>query len=123
MDWHAEYVNLGRAAALCDCAPLDANYNASTHTFTPKIAVPRAYFTGEGRSQGVALTLVTASGSASRPVRTFHRDSWSDTVYDWQRPDAARRCCRCRIPIGRWRLWLVALSVTGASRCRTGIAL
>jgi hypothetical protein len=71
MDWHAEYVNLGRAAALCDCAPLDANYNASTHTFTPKIAVPRAYFTGEGRSQGVALTLVTASGSASRPVRTF----------------------------------------------------
>jgi hypothetical protein len=28
VDWHAEYVNLGRAAADCSCTPTDANYDA-----------------------------------------------------------------------------------------------
>ncbi|TCG00528.1 hypothetical protein BZM27_54680, partial [Paraburkholderia steynii] len=32
MDWHAEYVNLGRAAADCSCTPMDENYDSSTHS-------------------------------------------------------------------------------------------
>jgi hypothetical protein len=94
MDWHAEYVNLGRAAASCDCTPLDANYNANTHTFTPKIAVPQVYFTGEGRSQGVALTLepyywISGFRLGVEAGAYIHRDSWSDSVYGWQLPGAS----------------------------------
>jgi hypothetical protein len=93
VDWHAEYVNLGRAAAECACTPLDANYNSGTHTYTPKIAVPPAYFTGEGRSQGVALTIepyywLYGVRFGVEAGAYIHRDSWTDTVYDWQMPNA-----------------------------------
>jgi hypothetical protein len=94
VDWHAEYVNLGRAAASCDCTPLDVNYNARNHTYTPTVAVPRAYFTGDGSSQGVALTLesyywIGGFRLGAELGAYVHRDSWSDTVYNWQLPGSA----------------------------------
>jgi hypothetical protein len=89
MDWHAEYVNLGRASAQCDCTPLDSNYNANAHVFAPKIAVPFANFTGEGRSQGVALTVEPyywfhGARIGIEAGAYIHRDSWTEDVTGWQ---------------------------------------
>ncbi|APR40488.1 hypothetical protein [Paraburkholderia sp. SOS3] len=89
IDWHAEYVNLGRAAAECWCTPNDDNYDANSHRYQTKVNVPQAYFTGEGRSQGAALTLepyywlhgVRLGVEAGAYI---HRDSWSESVSDWQ---------------------------------------
>jgi hypothetical protein len=36
---------------------MDENYDQKSHTYTNKTGVPTAFFTGEGRSQGVALTI------------------------------------------------------------------
>jgi hypothetical protein len=88
-DWHAEYVNLGRAAASCACTPRDENYNANTHQFTNRFDAPAAYFTGSGRSQGFALTVepyywaygVRLGVEAGAYI---HRDSWSEDVVGWQ---------------------------------------
>jgi hypothetical protein len=88
-DWHAEYVNLGRAAASCACTPRDENYDANTHHFTNRFDAPAAYFTGSGRSQGVALTIepyywaygVRFGVEAGAYI---HRDSWSEDVIGWQ---------------------------------------
>lgn len=88
-DWHAEYVNLGRAAASCACTPRDENYDPNTHHFTNRFDAPAAYFTGSGRSQGVALTIepyywaygVRLGVEAGAYI---HRDSWSEDVIGWQ---------------------------------------
>ncbi|TCG09375.1 hypothetical protein BZM27_06130 [Paraburkholderia steynii] len=89
VDWHAEYVNLGRAAADCSCTPNDANYDPSSHSYTRKVDVPQAYFTGEGRSQGVALTLepyywVYGVRVGAEVGAYVHRDSWSEHVAGWK---------------------------------------
>lgn len=51
VDWHADYVNLGRAAASCQCTVSDADYQQHV------AGAPTEYYTGSGRAQGVALTL------------------------------------------------------------------
>jgi hypothetical protein len=88
-DWHAEYVNLGRAAASCACTPMDENYNAQTHQFHKRYDVPAAYFTGSGRSQGVALTIepyywIHGVRLGIEAGAYIHRDSWSEDVVGWQ---------------------------------------
>lgn len=88
-DWHAEYVNLGRAAASCACTPMDENYNAQTHQFHKRYDVPAAYFTGSGRSQGVALTIepyywINGIRLGVEAGAYIHRDSWSEDVVGWQ---------------------------------------
>lgn len=88
-DWHAEYVNLGRAAASCACTPMDENYNAKTHQFHKRYDVPAAYFTGSGRSQGVALTIESYYWISGVRVGVeggayVHRDSWSEDIAGWQ---------------------------------------
>ncbi|MPW16896.1 hypothetical protein GCT13_08120 [Paraburkholderia sp. CNPSo 3157] len=89
MDWHAEYVNLGRASASCACTPRDENYNASTHQYTDKFSAPQAYFTGYGRSQGVALTIepyywIDGVRLGIEAGAYVHRDSWSEDIVGWQ---------------------------------------
>lgn len=88
-DWHAEYVNLGRAAASCACTPRDENYDANTHHFTNRFDAPAAYFTGSGRSQGVALTVepyywIKGVRLGVEAGAYIHRDSWSEDVIGWQ---------------------------------------
>jgi hypothetical protein len=88
-DWHAEYVNLGRAAASCACTPMDENYNAQTHQFHKRYDVPAAYFTGSGRSQGAALTIepyywINGVRLGVEAGAYIHRDSWSEDVVGWQ---------------------------------------
>jgi hypothetical protein len=89
IDWHAEYVNLGRAAAACSCTPDDRNYNPDSHAYANKTGVPTAYFTGEGRSQGVALTLepyywLDGFRFGIEAGAYVHRDSWSEDIAGWQ---------------------------------------
>lgn len=89
IDWHADYVNLGRFAADCSCTPQDENYNPSNHTYTNKTGVPTAYFTGEGRSQGAALTIepyywLYGFRFAAEAGAYIHKDSWSEDIAGWQ---------------------------------------
>lgn len=91
VDWRAEYVNLGRAAADCSCTPDDRNYDPKSHTYTRKVDVPTAFFTGEGRSQGAALTLepyywVSGVRLGVEAGAYVHRDSWSEDVAGWYAP-------------------------------------
>jgi len=82
VDWHADYVNLGRAAASCQCTTSDADYAAHRR------GAPTAYFSGSGRAQGVVLTL--------EPYRWYrgwrfgveagayvYRATWQDSVTAW----------------------------------------
>jgi hypothetical protein len=90
-DWHAEYVNLGRAAASCQCTTMDDNYNANTHRYNKVVDAPQAYFTGSGRSQGVALTLepyywINGVRLGVEAGAYIHRDSWTEDVVGWQIP-------------------------------------
>ncbi|MHB9838532.1 hypothetical protein Q8F57_027260 [Paraburkholderia terrae] len=91
VDWHTEYVNLGRAAASCSCTPSDDNYDPSSHQYTRKVDAPTAFFTGQGRSQGVALTLepyywVSGVRIGIEAGAYVHRDSWSEDIAGWQLP-------------------------------------
>jgi hypothetical protein len=89
VDWHADYVNLGRAAADCTCTPSDENYSVKQHKKLNVVDVDDAYFTGSGRAQGFALTI--------EPYYWFHglrigveagafayRSSWDESVFNWQ---------------------------------------
>lgn len=89
VDWYADYVNLGRVAAACECTPNDANYNPSTHAYNPNVApAPLAYFTGNGRSQGFVLSLepyywwrgVRIGIEAGAYINSV---SWTEDVYGW----------------------------------------
>jgi hypothetical protein len=91
IDWHADYVNLGRFAADCSCTPMDQNYDPKSHTYKPQVAVPTAFFTGEGRSQGAALTIepyywVSGVRLGVEAGAYIHRDSWSEDVAGWYAP-------------------------------------
>jgi hypothetical protein len=94
MDWHAEYVNLGRAAADCWCTPSDDNYDPNAHKYTQKVDVPSAHFTGEGRSQGAALTIepyywIDGFRLGAEVGAYIHRDSWTEDVTDWHASQSA----------------------------------
>lgn len=89
VDWHADYVNLGRAAATCMCTPSDDNYNPHTHQYVKHVDVDPAYFSGSGRSQGVAFTVEPyywAHGLrfAAEAGAYVHYDQWSEYVAGWQ---------------------------------------
>ncbi|GJH05047.1 hypothetical protein [Paraburkholderia terrae] len=89
VDWHLDYVNLGRFAASCSCTPMDENYDPKAHTYKPQVAVPTAFFTGEGRSQGAALTAeayywLYGLRLAAEAGAYIHRDSWSEDIAGWQ---------------------------------------
>lgn len=88
VDWHADYVNLGRASASCYCTPIDGNYDFANKRLSNKYDVDDAYFTGSGRAQGVAFT--------AEPYYWFHgvrlgaeagayvyRGSWDEWVGGW----------------------------------------
>jgi hypothetical protein len=81
VDWHLDYVNLGRASASCQCDTSDSDYAAHNTRHT-------ALFTGSGRALGVSLTV--------EPYRWYgglrygleagayvYRSSWSEQVYGW----------------------------------------
>ena len=91
IDWHADYLNLGRAAASCMCTPMDQNYDPHTHHYSAKFDVPMAYFSGSGRSQGVGITAESYYwiGGARIGVEAgayVHHDAWSEYVAGWQVP-------------------------------------
>ena len=97
IDWHVDYVNLGRAAAACECTPNDANYNPSTHAYNPNVApAPLAYFTGNGRSQGFVLSV--ESYYWLQGVRLgvevgayVNYSQWQENVYGWTTDYATAR--------------------------------
>lgn len=86
VDWHAGYVNLGRASASCQCDTSDSDYAAHVTKHT-------ALFSGSGRAQGAALTLepyVWLSGwrvGVEGGAFIYH-SSWSETVAGWTVNDA-----------------------------------
>lgn len=89
VDWHAEYVNLGRAAASCNCTPNDENYDAKTHKFTDVMPADPAGFSGSGVSQGFVLSVepyyVVHSVRLGLEVGAYiHRDTWHEYVTGWQ---------------------------------------
>lgn len=91
VDWHADYVNLGRAAAECMCTPMDQNYNPHTHVYSRKFDVDPAYFSGSGRSQGVAATIepyywLSGVRIAAEVGAYVHYDQWSEYVAGWAVP-------------------------------------
>jgi hypothetical protein len=81
VDWHADYVNLGRAAASCQCDTSDADYAAHTTKHT-------AFYSGSGRAQGVALTLepyryyAGLRWAAEAGAYVYH-SSWNESVTGW----------------------------------------
>ena len=86
VDWHADYVNLGRAASSCQCDTSDENYAAHNTQHT-------ANFSGSGRVQGAALTLepyVWRNGwrYGIEAGAFIYRSKWSETVTGWTVGDA-----------------------------------
>jgi hypothetical protein len=81
VDWHADYVNLGRAAASCQCDTNDADYIAHTTKHT-------AFYSGSGRAQGVALTVgpyryyAGLRWGVEAGAYVYH-SSWSESVAGW----------------------------------------
>jgi hypothetical protein len=57
VDWHVDYVNLGNASSDCTCTPVDANYDVANHRKLNLYDAPDAHYHGNGRAQGIALTL------------------------------------------------------------------
>lgn len=89
VDWHVDYENLGRAAASCWCTPNDENYNPHSHTYNPNVLpAPLAYFTGNGRSYGFALTLepyywVKGVRVGVEAGAYINHESWDEDVSHW----------------------------------------
>lgn len=81
VDWHADYVDLGRAAASCQCDTSDEDYLAHTTKHT-------AFFSGSGRAQGVALTVEPYHWynglrfGVEGGAYVYH-SSWSESVTGW----------------------------------------
>lgn len=86
VDWHADFVNLGRAAASCRCDTSDSDYAARRTKHT-------AYFSGSGRALGVSLTV--------EPYRWYgglrygieagayvYHSTWNESVTGWTVSDA-----------------------------------
>ncbi len=87
LDWHADYVWLGRVRSDAIATPDDANYDPATRSCRgPCIAHSR--FVGNGMVQGFAATLephVDYRGwrfsASAGPF--LYRANWDVTVYDW----------------------------------------
>lgn len=56
VDWHADYVNLGRMSSDCVCTS-DENYDNKAHRMISAEGAALARFQGAGRAQGIALTI------------------------------------------------------------------
>jgi len=56
VDWHADYTNLGRAAAQCFCTS-DENYDLKRKRKIRADWPNDAFFTGAGRAQGIVLSV------------------------------------------------------------------
>lgn len=88
VDWHVDYTNLGRAAAACECTPIDDNYDLKSKRKKNTYAVDDAFFTGSGRAQGVVLSVepyywthgVRLGVEAGAYV---YRAAWTEYVAGW----------------------------------------
>jgi hypothetical protein len=87
LDWHADYVWLGRVKSDAIATPDDANYNPQTHSCRGE-CIARSRFVGNGFVHGVALTLEPhfdyqgwRFGVSAGPF--IYRAAWNETVYDW----------------------------------------
>ena len=119
IDWHVDYVYLGHVSSQCECTPVDANYNLSSHTIKSPmpVPVPNANFVGNGNAQGVALTL--------EPYLRYHgwriglegglfpyRPAWDVSVYGWSdTPGLPTKTVQAHTPRGIRIGSLVGLSV------------
>lgn len=86
VDWHADFVNLGRAAASCQCDTSDADYASHNTRHT-------ALFTGSGRALGVSLTLEHYRwyGGLRYGLEAgayVYRSNWDESVTGWTVSDA-----------------------------------
>jgi len=86
VDWHADYVNLGRASSSCQCDTSDSDYAAHNTRRT-------ALFTGTGRAMGVSLTVEPYRWYAGlrygfEAGAYVYRSTWSEQVQGWTVSDA-----------------------------------
>lgn len=86
IDWHAGYVNLGRATSSCQCDTSDENYAAHNTQHT-------ALFSGSGRAQGFAATIEPyrwyGGVRIAAEVGAFvYRAKWNETITGWTVNDA-----------------------------------
>jgi hypothetical protein len=82
LDWHADYVYLGRAAASCVCVS-DANYDPVAHKVLKD--ADKGAFTGSGHMSGVVLSLEPYAWRwglrwGAEVGAYVYRDTWSDNV-------------------------------------------
>ena len=89
VDWHAEYVNLGRSAAQCQCKTRDEDYAGHSKGQT-------AWFSGSGRAQGVALTLEPYAWRGGlrwgiEAVAYIYHADWNQNVYGWAVNESPKR--------------------------------
>lgn len=89
IDWRAEYVNLGRAAASCQCKTNDQDYASGRDG-------PTAFFSGSGRAQGIAMTVEPYTWRAGlrwgleAGAYVYHA-AWNESVTGWTVNDAPRQ--------------------------------
>ncbi len=84
VDWHADYVFMGRSSASCQCTT-DALYNNVTHTALPGAMDDTAHFTGSGNIQGFVLSvepyyMFGAVRLASEIGGFFNHYTWNEYV-------------------------------------------
>jgi hypothetical protein len=95
IDWHADYVSLGRAAASCMCTPYDQNYNTNTNQYVEKFPAPLAYFTGSGNAQGVELSVepfykINSRFRVGLDLGAYvNYWKWTENVDNWALSDSA----------------------------------
>lgn len=86
VDWHADFVNLGRATVSCQCDTSDADYKAGHTQHT-------ALFSGSGRALGGAFTVEPYRwyGGVRIGVEAgafVYHANWSESVTGWTVSDA-----------------------------------
>lgn len=87
-DWHADYVNFGKASASCWCTS-DKNYDAGSHSvINGQYPVKPAYFNGSGSLQGIQLKVqrwfdVGQASIGPDVGLLIYQNRWTETVYDW----------------------------------------
>lgn len=93
VDWHADYVNLGRVAADCNCVTDENLYDSKAHKLIiPMSQADTAYFTGNGRSQGAVLSLEPyywwkGLRWGIEAGAYIHHDKWDQYVYGFHGND------------------------------------
>lgn len=86
LDWHVDYVNLGRLSSSCECATMDDLYDAKVHHMIGE--GPMARYIGSGSAQGIKLALAPyfREGPAKYGFEAGlfpYRPTWNETVYHW----------------------------------------